>query len=85
MILNRFSSFKTFANILKYTFIVKFSISFEHKMCPIARLIVCRVKANCLLVESEPVGRVLSVKVSLMDPSPYLGKFRRKPRKTPNG
>ena len=30
-------------------------------------------------------GRILSVRVFLRDPSPYLREFRRKPRKIPNG
>ena len=48
------------------------------------RLVGCRLKANCPLVGSEPIGDVPSVDVFLRGPSPYLFEFRRKPRKTLN-
>ena len=40
-------------------------------------------KADCL--KKGPRPGMPSVGVFLRDPSPYLRKFRRKPRKTPNG
>ena len=42
-------------------------------------------KANCPLVGPGITGRVPSVGVFLRDPRPYLRKFQRKPRRTPNG
>ena len=47
--------------------------------------LVVGFKANCPLVGSGLLGELLSVGVFLRDPRPYLSKFRRKPRKTPNG
>ena len=41
-------------------------------------------KAICPHVLPWPVEGVPSVGVSLIYPNPYLGKFRRKPGKTPN-
>ena len=43
------------------------------------------VKADCLKKGPRPIGGLPSMGVFLRDPSPYLRKFRRKPRKTPNG
>ena len=48
-------------------------------------LVGCKVKANCSLVGPGLTGGVPFVGVFLRDPSPYLSKFRRKPRKTRNG
>ena len=45
----------------------------------------CRVKVDCLHEESERTRRKLYVRIFLKDPSPYFGKFRRKPCKIPNG
>ena len=40
---------------------------------------------NCPLLGPGTIGGVPSVKVFLRDPSPYLPKFRTKPRKIANG
>ena len=45
----------------------------------------CRNRANCQHVGHGPEVRVSAMGVFLSDPSPYLGEFRRKQRKTPNG
>ena len=37
-------------------------------------------KADCLKKGPRPIGGMPSVGVFLMDPSPYLREFRRKPR-----
>ena len=47
--------------------------------------LVLGFESNCPLVGPGTIGGVLSVGVFLRDPSPYLGEFRRKPLKTPNG
>ena len=53
--------------------------------CKIVWLVGCRLKANCPSMEPGLTGDVPSVGVFPRDSSPYLRKFRRKPRKTPNG
>ena len=40
----------------------------------------CRIKSNYPLVRPGPVGGVLSMRVFLRDPSPYLREFWRKAR-----
>ena len=47
-------------------------------------LVGCKVTTNCPLVGPGPVGGVPSARVFLMDHSPNLREFRRKPLKTPN-
>ena len=42
-------------------------------------VVVVGCKANCPLVGPGLIGCVPSVGVFLMDPSPYLHEFRRKP------
>ena len=48
-------------------------------------VVVVGLQANCPLVEPQLIGGMPSPGVFLRDPSPYLLKFRRKPRKIPNG
>ena len=48
-------------------------------------LVGCRFKSNCPLAEPATIDGMPSMGVFLRDPNPYLRKFRRKPRKTPNG
>ena len=45
----------------------------------------CRIKVNCPHTGFMSTGGVSSLLVLLRGFSPYLRKFRRKPRKTPNG
>ena len=58
---------------------------FLKEMLYIAALVGWSLKANCLLMGPGPIGGVPSMRVFLRNPSPYLRKFRRKPRKTQNG
>ena len=57
------------------------TVTFPHQVW----LLVVGVKADCLTRDLSQKVECLPWGAFLRDPNPYLRKFRRKPRKTPNG